>query len=107
MTFDVVLTQDAMRDLEDLYDFIFDHDSPSKADYVVREIEKMFDTLASFPERGAYPVELLEIGLQEYREIHFKPYRIIYRIDRKKVFIYMIADARRSLQTLLLRRLFG
>lgn len=107
MTNNVVLTQDAMGDMESIYDYIFDNDSPSKAKYVVEEIEKVFDGLSSFPERGSYPKELLEVGIQEYREVHFKPYRVIYRIEEDNVFIYIVADARRSLQNLILRRLFG
>ncbi|MCL2304062.1 MAG: type II toxin-antitoxin system RelE/ParE family toxin [Planctomycetaceae bacterium] len=104
-THTVFLTQDAMDDLEAIYDHIFHHDSPRRADYVVGKIEKTFEKLTLFPERGAYPFELLEVGVKEYREVFFKPYRIIYRIQCNKVYIMMISDGRRDLQTLLLRRL--
>lgn len=107
MTYDVILTQDAMTDLTEIYDFVYDHDSPEKACHIVTEIEKIFSKLSSFPERGAYPHELLEAGIQEYREVHFKPYRVIYRIEKNNVFIYIVADARRSLQGLLFRRLLN
>ncbi len=82
MTYEVVLTDDAMRDLTSIYDYIFDHDSPAKADYVATEIEKAFSRLSTFPERGGWPIELLEVNIRAYREIHFKPYRIIYRIEQ-------------------------
>jgi len=36
-----------------------------------------------------------------------KPYRVIYRIMENQVFVYLIADARRDMQTLLERRLLG
>ncbi len=55
-----------------------------KADYVLEQIEKAFSRLAEFPDRGAYPKELLALGIIEYREIFFKPYRIIYRVSKKE-----------------------
>ena len=106
-THTVFLTQDAMDDLEAIHDYIFCHDSPGRADDVIDKIEKTFEKLTLFPERGAYPPELLEVGIREYREVFFKPYRIIYQIQHDKVYIMMIADGRRNLQTLLLRRLLG
>ena len=105
MPFQFFLTEDAARDLEDLYDYIEWHDVPGKADYVLDQIEKAFSSLSENPERGAYPKELLAIGLREYREIFFKPYRIIYRIVDENVYVMVIADGRRDMQTLLQRRL--
>ncbi|MFZ0134268.1 MAG: hypothetical protein WAK95_17140 [Desulfobacterales bacterium] len=49
--------------------------------------------------------ELLAVGLREYREIVFKPYRIIYRVMAKNVYVMVIADGRRDLHTLLQRPL--
>lgn len=105
MAFQVFLTDDASRDLEELYDYIESHDVPGKADYVLDQIEKAFSGLSENPERGAYPKELLAVGLREYREIFFKPYRIIYRVMAEKVYVMVIADGRRDMQTLLQRRL--
>jgi toxin ParE1/3/4 len=54
-----------------------------------------------------HPKELSSLGNREYREIHFKPYRIIYRIVDEYVYIYLITDGRRDMQTLLNRRLLS
>jgi len=105
MSFAVFLTNDAARDLEELYDYIALHDAPGKADHVLTQIEKVFSRLSEFPERGVYPKELSAIGVREYREIFFKPYRIIYRIMDKNVYILLIADGRRDMPSLLQRRL--
>ena len=105
MPFQVFLTDDAARDLEDLYDYIELHDVPGKADHVLEQIEKGFTSLSENPQRGAYPKELLAIGLREYREIFFKPYRIIYRVMAENVYVLVIADGRRDMQALLQRRL--
>jgi toxin ParE1/3/4 len=105
MPFGVLLTRDAARDLNELYDYIALHDSPRKADHVLREIEKVFSMLSEFPERGVCPEELLSLGIREYREVFFKPYRIIYRVMEKNVYVLLIADGRRDMQSLLQRRL--
>jgi toxin ParE1/3/4 len=100
-----MLTNDAARDLEELYDYIALHDAPRKADYVLDQIEKAFSKLSEFPERGAYPKELLTLGIREYRQIFFKPYRILYRVMEKNVYVLLIVDGRRDMQSLLQRRL--
>ena len=105
MPFAVLLTKDAARDLNELYDYIAVHDSLRKADYGLEQIEKTFSTLSEFPERGVHPKELLKLGIREYREIFFKPYRIIYRVMDKNVYVLLIVDGRRDMQSLLQRRL--
>ena len=107
MPFAVLLTHDAAHDLEELYDYIALHDAPQKADYVLEQIEVAFAKLYEFPERGTYPKELLALGIREYREIFFKPYRIIYRVVDKNVYILLIVDGRRDMQSLLQRRLLS
>lgn len=107
MRFEVLLTEDASRDLEDLHDYIAQHDAPAKAGHVLDGIEKAVESLAAFPESGAYPKELLALGIREYRETFFKPYRVIYRVIGQRVYVYLIADGRRDMQTLLARRLLG
>jgi toxin ParE1/3/4 len=105
MTRRVFLTDDASGDLEELYDYITSHDAPGKADYVLDQIEKAFSSLSEYPERGTYPKELLAVGLREYREIFFKPYRFIYRVMAENVYVMVVADGRRDMRTLLQRRL--
>lgn len=107
MRFDVVLTHDAERDLEELYDYISEADSRKSADYVLESLLEAADTLSIHPERGSAPQELRALGMHEYRQIFFKPYRVIYRISHKRVVVYLIADGRRDMQTLLSRRILG
>ncbi len=107
MPFIVLLTGDAARDLEELYGYIALHDTPRKADYVLTQIEKALSRLSEFPDGGVYPKELLALGIREYREIFFKPYRIIYRVIDKNVFVLLIVDGRRDMQSLLQRRLLN
>jgi toxin ParE1/3/4 len=105
MPFQVFLTDDAVRDLEELYTYIESHDAPEKADDLLDQIKKTFSSHSQSPERGAYPQELLVIGMREFREVFFKPYRIIYRVMGANVYVMLIADGRRDMQALLQRRL--
>ena len=105
MSFLVLLTDDAARDLEEICDYIDRHDLPGRADHVLRRIEKAFSSLSEHPHRGSYPKELLDIGIREYREVFFKPYRIIYRVTEDNVYVLVITDGRRNMRGLLERRL--
>ena len=107
MPFAVLLTHDAAHDLEELHDYIAEHDTYEKADSVLNRIEKAFSSLSEFPERGTYPKELTALGIHEYREIFFKPYRIIYRVMEKNVYVLLIVDGRRDMMSLLQRRLLN
>ena len=105
MPCEVFLTADAARDLEVLYQYIARHDAPGRAEHVLTSIEKALGSLAESPDRGVYPKELVSLGIRDYREIFFKPYRVIYRVEGDRVYVFLIADGRRDMQALLQRRL--
>jgi toxin ParE1/3/4 len=103
----VLLTRGAEQDLEAIVDYISEVDGPVRSSHVVDQFNGCFERLSSMPERGSHPRELLSLGNKEYRQVFFKPYRIIYRIFGKTVVVYMVADSRRDLQSLLSRRLLS
>jgi toxin ParE1/3/4 len=107
MPYKVLLTHDAVNDLEELDTWISTNDSPEKAEYVLDKIGEVFKRLSELPERGTYPKELSMLGIHDFREVFFKPYRIIYRVERSIVYVYLITDGRRDMQTLLSRRLLN
>ena len=107
MPSEVLLTADAVRDLDEIVDWIAQHDSPAKAAHVLERIEAAVLALARYPEPGPCPRELLDLGIRDYRETFFKPYRIIYRVVEGQVHIYLIADGRRDMRSLLSRRLLS
>ena len=107
MPFAVQLTDDAARDLEEIVDYISRQDAPGSAEYVLERIEQAFEALSALPERDRYPRELLDLGIRKYREVFFKPYRIIYRVMGDGVYVLMIADGRRDMRALLQRRLLA
>jgi len=107
MRFEVRLTADAVRDLEEIDDWISAHDSPANAVQVTAGIEAAIGTLKRLPARGRHPAELLALGIRDYRETSFKPYRIIYYVEGRRVFVTLIADGRRDMRALLARRMLG
>jgi len=107
MRYEVLITQGAERDLEEIYDHIAEFDSPEKAEHVLSRLLEVAERLATFPDRGPHPKELQALGIREYRQTYFKPYRLIYRVLGKQVIIYLIADGRREMQSLLAGRLLG
>lgn len=107
MRYKVLLTAGAERDLEEIHTYLSEHDTLRNADYVLDRLLEVAERLATFPERGPHPQELLAIGMRDFRQAFFKPYRVIYRVIGKQVIIYLIADGRRDMQALLSRRLLG
>jgi toxin ParE1/3/4 len=105
--FEVLLTQGADQDLESIYDYIAESDSVVNANYVLDQLMEVVESLSQFPERGSYPKELAALGIKEYRQMFFKPYRVIYRVIGNQVIIYLIADGRREMQSVLERRLLS
>lgn len=101
----VLLTRDAVNGLEEPGTWIATHDSPGRADYGLDRTREAFRRLAELPERRTCPKELSAPGIREFREAFSKPYRIISRVERHNVYVYLVADGRRGMQTLLGRRL--
>ena len=94
-------------DIEEITAYIAEFDSKAKALHVHDRLNNVIGSLATFPERGSRPRELIELGIREYRQVFFKPYRVIYTVEEKRVLVHMVVDGRRDMQTLLARELLG
>jgi len=101
----VFVTKQAADDLWDIYRYVFSQDGQKRADTLLSKLEQACEKLAAFPKCGTIPSELETIGVREYLELHSKPYRIIYQIMDKRIFIHGVFDGRRNLQELLPVRL--
>jgi toxin ParE1/3/4 len=107
MPYEVSLTKDAERDLEEIYLYMAEHDSPAKADHFLDRIIEATESLGASPQRRTKVNELRSLGISEYRQVFFKPYRLIYRVHPNHVIVYVITDGRRDMESLLARRLLG
>ena len=105
--FEVLITAGAEQDLEAIHDYVSDFDCVANANYVLDQLMEVVESLSRFPEHGSYPKELVALGIKEYRQTAFKPYRVIYRVTGNQAIIYLTADGRRDMQSVLARRLLG
>lgn len=104
-TYRVRIVEEAEKDLAEIIDYVATHDSIDRATYLLEKLLGVCERLEQHPKRGHFLPELKSIGIKTYREIHFKPYRVIYEVIGRDVFIHLIIDGRRSLQAILERRL--
>jgi len=107
MKYEIRITSAACRDLQEIYDWVAENDSIEKAGHVLDQLWEAAESVAELPNRGSRPKELPPGMELKYRQVFFKPYRVFYEVKPGEVVIHLIADGRRNLSSLLLRRLIG
>ena len=85
MTYRVIVLPEAKEDLIDIYIYIARHDSILNAETLLIKLEDKCASLKENPERGHEVPELKRVFVESFREIHFKPYRIIFQIVSETV----------------------
>lgn len=65
------------------------------------------EQIAVMPERGSYPRQLHDLGIKDYRQVFFKPIRLIYRVMGRDLVTFVIAEGRCDMHSLLTRRLLA
>jgi len=102
--YQVVWTNNAKYDLENIIEYI-KIDSVSNAKKIFSEIKDKCNNLYYFPMKCRIVPELQQIGIVKYRELIYKRWRVIYKIDNKKVYILIVVDTSRNVEDLLFQRL--
>jgi toxin ParE1/3/4 len=105
--FEVRITKGAESDLEALHAYVAVNRSTAEAATLLDGILDKIITLEEFPLRGPACPELDRLGISEFRQIYYGPYRLIYRVIDKTVYVMIIADSRRDMKALLEWRLLG
>jgi plasmid stabilization system protein ParE len=93
----------AGKDLLNIIDYIA-QDSNDAAINIFEKIKFKCAPLNQTPERGRIIPELKEFGIFSYHELIVKPWRIIYRMSDKKVYILAVIDSRRNIEDILIER---
>lgn len=104
--YDVRWSETSEKDLTDIIQYIAG-DNPTHAYEVFKKIKQKTSNLLTFPDRGRIVPELQDQGITQYRELIVSPWRIIYRISERKVYVLSVLDARRNVEDILLRRMIG
>ncbi len=106
--YEVIWTKSAKFDLEQIIEYI-KTDSTDIAKKIFYEIKNKCDDLYYFPKRKRVVPKLQQIGITKYREIIYKRWRIIFKIDDNdnKVYVLIVIDSSRNLEDLLFQRLIN
>ncbi|MDJ0764113.1 MAG: type II toxin-antitoxin system RelE/ParE family toxin [Myxococcota bacterium] len=104
--FRICFAEVALSDFESILEYIALNDSVASATYVHDALMARIDTLTDHPERCRLVPELKEMGLSQFRELIWKPYRVCFSIHKQEVAIVAVLDGRRDLEQLLIDRAF-
>jgi len=102
--FKVIWTKNAELDLELIIEFI-KITSINIAKKIFFEIKQEADKLHTLPQRKRVVPEFQQIGITKYREIIYKRWRIVYKIENEKVYVLIAIDTNRNLEDILFQRL--
>lgn len=103
--FKIQWTDAAVADLTQLAEFIAARDSLERALEISERLQNAVSSLASSPSRGRTVPEFYAHGIVIYSEIIVKPWRIVYRVEQRSVYVLAILDSRRDASDLLWDRL--
>ena len=103
MKMEVIWTKTARSDLNEIIEYIAINsvDIALKKYYEIRESTKQ---LYKFPEQGRIIAELKNENILKYREIIVSPWRIMYKIQERKIYIMAVIDGRRNIEDILMKR---
>ena len=102
--YQIVRAEVAESDLKEIIEYIA-NDSLDKALQILDKIKQCASSLYAYPERGRIVPELQDQGIYTYRELIVPPWRIVYRISAKNVYVLSVLDSRRNVEDILLKRL--
>lgn len=105
--YNVYFIEQAENDLYEIFSYVAIRDSGTAAEKLFQKLAEQCMKLEYMPERGGYPKELTRVGIVEFRELNVKPFRIIYQLLDKDVYIHAILDGRRDLEEHLMGRLLA
>jgi len=94
----VIWSEPALQDLNEIAEFIT-LDKVSAANKLVQNVFTTTERLEKFPKSGCKPPELEN---SRYLELIVNPCRIIYRLEKEKVYILYVMRSERMLRNYLL-----
>lgn len=105
MGFRVVILDSAERDLKELRAYIVKNFSDDTWRDSYTRIKETIRSLQKFPQAGSIPDEIEKLNLTQYRQVLAGMNRVIYEVRQEIIYIHIVVDARRDMNTLLTRRL--
>jgi len=91
----IILTESAVTDLEEILAYYFEQQVPEVGDLFVREIIALIEDLSSHPDRGRV---VPEFNQSRIRELIHPPFRIVYRRDPQSLSIVRVWRSERLMR---------
>lgn len=104
--YEIIWAKVAEKDLANIIEYIA-NDSPSNGLKILKKIKEKTSSLYHSPKRGRVIPELQEQGIFQYRELIISPWRVIYRISEKDIYILSVFDSRQNVEDVLFKRLIN
>lgn len=101
----VVILESAEHDLKELRDYIIKNFSLRTWQNTYGKLKKAIRKLKTFPHAGSVPDEIEKLNLSQYRQVLSGMNRIVYEVRQDTIYIHIVVDARRDMNSLLTRRL--
>lgn len=95
MEIEVIWTEPALDELNEIYNYIFEQRSEKAADKVSNAIVDATERLSKFPQLGGVE-EQLNGRKKTYRSLIEGYYKIIYYVEENNVYIALIWDCRQN-----------
>ncbi|MCL2210379.1 MAG: type II toxin-antitoxin system RelE/ParE family toxin [Treponema sp.] len=97
-------TAPAREDVSEIIDYI-DRTNPAYAEKLLNLIYKNVKKLDMYPGRHRLVPEFEENGYLTYREIIVEYWRVIYKIEGDIIYIMLVIDGRRNIDSYLLNKM--
>jgi len=107
MSLKVVILQSAQTDLKELRTYLIKQFSSQTWQSIYADLKTAILGLVDLPYSGSIPEEIEKLNLGQYRQIISGMNRVIYEVREKTVFVHIIVDSRKSLPSLLMKRLLN
>ncbi len=101
----VVFLRAAELDLLELKEYVLKHFGKTAWRASYRKIRDAVIRLKKFPFEGHVPDELTSLNVTQYRQVIAGMNRIVYEIRGETLYIHIVCDTRKDMQSLLTRRL--
>jgi len=95
----------AEADLNKIIDYFLNKDEISIAENTYAGIQETLKRLENFPQSGRIIPELEEFNIFMYREIIYKRWRVLYKVQGNDIYILGVIDGRRNIEDILLERM--
>lgn len=100
-----VFLEGAEEDLKELRHYFIKSFGKPTWQETYQKIKDSAQAIQTSPQGGSIPDELVDLGLQQYRQVVSDMNRIIYEAREAVIYIHIVCDTRRDMRTLLSRRL--